>query len=366
MDYEKPLFFQVMAYAAATEGDVIDMVSGNPDWGSPDAISEGLVEYAGMDGEAFQYAPADGLPHLREQVAAQYDVDVEAVIITNGAGEANYLGMGRAIERGAGDEVILTDPVYPYYPGKVGMLGGTQTFVPVTESGSIDPAGVREAASEETACIVINSPNNPIGSVYDAETIEELVAIAEEYDAILVSDEVYDEFVYTDEYASALDHDSSHRIVTGSYSKSFAITGFRVGFAIAPPEHADALRKRHMLTNVSVSRPAQYAVSKALDAVDPAYFEANRELVQERIATFTSALDEAGAEYNEPDGAFYVMVRFPGFEGTLENVYRLIDEAGVAGMPGSGFGSSREEWIRFALVTPRVEEAANRLVEYFG
>lgn len=366
MDYEKPLFFRVMAYAAQAEGDVIDMVSGNPDWGAPEGIAEGLVEYAGTGGPEFQYAPADGLPVLREQVAADYGVDPDQVVITNGAGEANYLGMGRALERGSGSEVIMADPVYPYYPGKAGMLGGDQVFVPVTDTGDIDPETVREAASGDTACIIVNSPNNPTGAVYDADTMEALVEIAEANDAILVSDEVYDEFVYTDSFASALEFDSDHRIVTGAYSKTFAITGFRVGYAITPEVHADALRKRHMLTNVSTTRPAQFAVSRAIESVDPAYHEANRELVQERIETFTAALDAAGAEYTQPEGAFYVMVRFPGFEGTLENVFTLIDEAGVAGMPGSSFGTAREEWVRFALVTPRVETAAERLIEYFG
>ena len=365
MEYEEPLFFRVMAYAAQADGDVIDMVSGNPDWGSPPAIGDGLAEYAAFGGEDFQYAPAPGLRKLREQVAAERNVDTRQVVITNGAGEANYLGLGRALERGAGSEVILTDPVYPYYPGKVSMLGGEQVFVPVTEDDSIDPDGVADAASESTAAIMVNTPNNPTGTVYDRETMESLIAVAEEHDAILVSDEVYDRFDYTGRFSSALSVDSDHRIVTGSYSKSFAITGFRVGYAIAPEPHVDALRKRHMLTNVSGPRPSQYAVSRALEETDPAYFQANRELVEERIETFTAALDEAGADYNQPDGAFYVMVRFPGYEGTLENVYTLIDEAGVAGMPGTSFGTAREEWVRFALVTPRVDEAAERLVEYF-
>ncbi len=365
MDYEEPLFFRVIAYAARADRDVIDMVSGNPDWPAPDALGEGLAAYANKGGEDFQYAPADGLRRLREQVADLRSVDPEEVIITNGAGEANYLGMARALERGSGREVIMTDPVYPYYPGKTNMLGGEGTFVPVDESGDLDPVAVREVASESTACIVINSPNNPTGAVYDRETVHELVDIAETHDAILVSDEVYDEFVFTDDHASALEVRSPNRIVTGSFSKSFAITGFRVGYAIAPTEHADAVRTRHMLTNVSGSRPAQYAVSEAIESVEEAYFVANRELVRERIETFSAALEEAGAEYTTPDGAFYVMVRFPGFEGSLENVFDLIDEAGVAGMPGSSFGTAREEWFRFALVTPRVGAAAERLIEYF-
>jgi aspartate/methionine/tyrosine aminotransferase len=144
-----------------------------------------------------------------------------------------------------------------------------------------------------------------------------------------------------------------------------AITGLRVGYAVVPERLRAAVRTRHMLTNVTCSRPAQYAVLQALQETPPEYYERNRELVAQRVETFTVALDAAGAEYTRPDGSFYVMCRFDGFPGTLDNVERLIDEAGVAGMPGDAFGESRTDWLRFALVTPRVETAAERLVDFF-
>ncbi|MFW6385331.1 MAG: pyridoxal phosphate-dependent aminotransferase [Halodesulfurarchaeum sp.] len=366
MDYDEPLFFRVMSYAVNADWDVIDMVSGSPDWEPPAAIPEGLHEYADLGGASFQYAPATGLVELREAIAEEHGVQMENVVITNGTGEANYLAIAEALDRKAGTEVVLTDPVYPYYPGKVKLLGGTQSFVPVDDDGSLDPAAVRDVASEETACIVVNTPNNPTGAVYDAETMEELVAIAEEYDAVLVSDEVYSAFDYTGTFASALETDSDHRIVTGAFSKTFAITGFRIGYVIGPAQFMDGIGTRHMLINVSISRPGQYAVLHALENTEEAYYEANRRLLADRIETFTAALDEGGMPYDRPDGAFYVMVDIPGFEANFENVIDLIDETGVAGMPGEGFGTARETWIRFALVTPRVEEAADRLLEYFG
>jgi aspartate/methionine/tyrosine aminotransferase len=106
-------------------------------------------------------------------------------------------------------------------------------------------------------------------------------------------------------------------------------------------------------------------VLHALQNTDPSYYEANRERLRERIDIFTDALDAAGAEYTDPEGAFYVMAKFPGFAGTMDNVERLIDEGGVAGMPGEAFSDARNEWIRFALVTPRVEDAADRLANFF-
>ncbi|WP_327051832.1 pyridoxal phosphate-dependent aminotransferase [Halomicrococcus gelatinilyticus] len=365
MDYETPLFFRVMGYANEADRDVVDMVSGNPDWGSPPGIAEGLHEYADLGGADFQYAPSEGLAELRVEIADRRDVDPEQVVVTNGGGEANYLAMARALEREAGDEFVLTDPVYPYYPGKTKMLGGTARYVAAEHDGSLDPAAVREQASDDTAAIVVNTPNNPTGAVYDEATMRELVAIAEEHDALLVSDEVYDHFDFSGEFTSALAFDSDHRVVTNAFSKSLAITGFRVGYAVFPPGLVDVAKTRHMLTNVATTRPGQYAVLHALRETDPDYYVANRELLESRVETFTDALDAAGADYTSPDGAFYVMARFEGYPGTLANVEKLIDEAGVAGMPGEAFGTSREDWFRFALVSPRVEEAAERLAVFF-
>jgi len=379
MEYETPLFFRVMEYAAeadasdrewpavgdAAAGDVIDVVSGNPDWDPPEALREGLREYADLGGDAFQYPPSEGLAELREEIAARRNVDAEQVVVTNGAAEANYLAMAVALEVAKGSEVLLTDPVYPYYPGKTSMLGGDATFVPTEADGRLDPAAVRERASEGTALIVANTPNNPTGAVYDEATVRELVAVAEEHDALLLCDEVYDHFDFSGRFESALTVDSDSRVVTNSFSKSMAITGLRVGYAVFPPELVHRAKSRHMLVNVAGSRPAQYAVLRALRETPPEYYAENRRLMADRVDTFTDALDEAGAEYTRPDGAFYVMARFDGFPGTLENVERLIDEAGVAGMPGEAFGTSRDEWIRFALVTPQVEAAAARLADYF-
>ncbi|MFB6302269.1 MAG: pyridoxal phosphate-dependent aminotransferase [Haloferacaceae archaeon] len=366
MNYDTPLFFRVMQYAAAADRDVIDMVSGNPDWDPPEALRAGLHEYADADGDAFQYPPSEGLRDLREEIAARRDVDVESVVVTNGTGEANYLAMARAMERDAGHELVLTDPVYPYYPGKARMLGADVRTVPVERDGSLDPDAVRAATSADTAALVINTPNNPTGAVYDPGTVRELVEVAEDNDALLVADEVYDHFDYTGRFESALAVDSDRRIVTTAFSKSMAITGFRVGYMVVPPGLVDAVRTRHMLVNVTGSRPAQAAVLRALRETGPAYYEDVRATLRERIDAFTDALDVAGADYTTPEGAFYVLARFDGFPGTMANVERLVDGAGVAGMPGEAFGEARSEWIRFALVTPRATEAAERLADYFG
>jgi aspartate/methionine/tyrosine aminotransferase len=222
-------------------------------------------------------------------------------------------------------------------------------------------AAFRAAADESTVAIVCNTPNNPTGAVYDRGTV------AADHDALLVVDEVYDHFDYGGGFESALTLGSADErvIVTTGFSKSMAITGFRVGYAVFPPDLVDAAATRHMLVNVTGSRPAQAAVNRALRETPPDYYESTRETLRGRIDAFCDALAAVGADYTRPDGAFYVLARFDGFPGTMANVKRLIDEAGVAGMPGEAFGPAREAWIRFALVTPRADEAAARLTTYF-
>jgi aspartate/methionine/tyrosine aminotransferase len=366
MDYEEPLFFEVIEHAVHADRDVIDMVSGSPDWDPPTALRDGLREYADADPSAFAYSPSEGLRDLREEVAARRNVAPEQVLITNGTCEANYLAMARALERDAGDEAVLIDPVYPYYPGRVSLLGGRSRFVAAEPDGHVDPDAVRAAVSDETAFVAVNTPNNPTGAVYDRETVAELVEIAEANDALLIADEVYDHFDYSGRFESALTVDSGHRIVTSGFSKSMAITGWRVGYGVFPEHLVEGATTRHMLTNIAASRPAQAAVLHALRETDPSYYADVRGMLRERIETFTDALAAAGADYTDPEGAFYVLARFDDYPGTMANVKRLIDEAGVAGMPGSAFGDAYEEWIRFALVTPRIEEAADRLTEYFA
>ncbi len=366
-EYERPVFFHLMEYASKAEGDVIDMVSGDPDWEPPTALREGLREYADADVDEFQYPPSHGLEELRAEIADRRGVDIERVLITNGAGEANYIATVEALRELNGSEVIIADPVYPYYYNRIQMLDATPRLVSCAADGSLDPEAVREAASEETAAICICSPNNPTGAVYGGAVKRELLEIAEANDALFISDEVYEQFVYEDgAFESALSFDSDRLVVTNSFSKAMAITGFRVGYAILPEWLVGPSRTRHMLTNVAGSRPSQYAVLRALRETPESYHERNRAMLDERIDRFCEALDAAGAEYTRPRGSFYVMARFESYPGTLENVERLIDDVGVAGMPGDAFSSSRADWLRFALVTPRVEEAAERLAAYFS
>jgi aspartate/methionine/tyrosine aminotransferase len=364
MDYDRPMFYAVMQRAAAADHDVVDAVSGSPDWAPPAGIREGLHAYADGPADAFDYPPSPGLTDLRAAIADRHGVERDEVVVTNGAGEAAYLAFAAALEA-HGDELLLTDPVYPYYPATADLLDGNVRSVSTGPSGAIDPAAVREHATDDTAAIVVTTPDNPTGAVYDRATMAALAAVADDHDARLVSDEVYERFDLSGQFTSARAV-SDDALVLDSFSKSFAITGFRVGYALVPPALQDTVTTRHMLTNVTGSRPAQAAVLQALATTGEAYHERNRERLRERLETLTAALETVGAEYVRPDGGFYVLADLPGLGGDMDAVERLIDEAGVAAMPGTTFGPGAEGWLRFALTTGRIDDVAERLEAFLA
>lgn len=361
MDQEDASFATVLRLVANADHDVIEMVNGTPDWDPPPALRDGLRRTADLDAGAFQYPPMRGLGALREDIAHRRNVPVESVMVTAGATEANHIATAHALARSSGDEIVLADPYYPYYPRRAQVLGGTPVEVSARADGVLDPEDVAEVVGPETAAIMVNTPNNPTGAVYGADVLRQLVALAEEYDALLISDETYGHVDLSGSFVSALTIESDHRIVTSSMSKSLAITGLRIGYLVSPAPHRDPLFDRHELTTISASRPAQTAVLQALRETGPAYYETVRDRLRERRETFCTALDDIGASFTRPDMPFYVMANIPGLPGTMDCVTMLIEEYGVAPMPGSAFGTSRRDWLRFALVTPEVEAAASRL-----
>lgn len=361
MDQEAPSFATVLRRVARTDRDVIEMVNGTPDWDPPPSLRDGLRTAADADAEAFQYPPMRGIHALREELSDRRNVATESVMVTAGATEANHIATAHALARSSGDEIVIADPYYPYYPRRARVLGGTPVLVSANENGVLEPEAVEAAMGPETAAIVVNTPNNPTGAVYGLDVLRQLVGLAEDHDALLISDETYGHLDLSGSFVSALSIDSDHRIVTSSLSKSLAITGLRVGYLISGPPHRDPLFERHELTTISASRPAQRAVLEALRETGPTYYESVRDRLGDRRATFCSALDDIGAAYTRPDMPFYVMANIPGLSGTMDCVHTLIDEYGVAPMPGSAFGRSRRDWLRFALVTPEVDAAATRL-----
>ncbi|MFB6197647.1 MAG: pyridoxal phosphate-dependent aminotransferase [Halobacteriaceae archaeon] len=345
-------------YAVTSDRDVVNMVSGSPDWDSPTSLSRGLHNYADEGGSA--YPPTTGLTRLREEIANRRGVNRDQIIVTAGACEANHILTAYALDA-FGSKVAFLDPVYPYYPGRVDLLGGDPVTIPAGATGEIEPRAIRSPLDEEIGAILLNTPNNPTGAVYDHSTLEEIIHAAEEQGALVICDEAYDHLDLSGTFTSSLAIDSPHRAMVGSFSKTLAATGYRVGYLIAQPDIVDDVKQYKTLTSIATSRPAQAAVHHALEEVSPEYFQAVRERLLDRREIFCNALSKMGAEHIVPDGGFYVLAKIPEYSGSINDAKRLIDERGVAAMPGEAFGDTISEWLRFTLVTDRVEEAANRL-----
>jgi aspartate/methionine/tyrosine aminotransferase len=367
-------FEAVQQAANEAERDVVDLVSGSPDWAPPQALRDGLGAYAATDAENFDYPPIAGLPALREWIAAHHDVDREQVLVTTGASEANFLAVAAALAENGGDTVVVPDPAYPYYGDRARLLGGRVQRLSLGPTGELDggtlddlawstPGGRRGDA--DTAAVVLNTPNNPTGVVYDQSTMAEVAGTVDAADATLISDEVYAPFDRSGQFTSARAV-TDDAVLVGGFSKALAITGFRVGYGIFPPRLLETARRYHRLCTLTASRPAQAAVLAALETLDDG--EGLSDLVADarrrlgaRSETLERALADVGDTVVSPAGGFYVLVDLPGVPGTVDGVRRLIEEAGVAAMPGAVFGETTAEYVRFSLTAERVETAAERL-----
>jgi aspartate aminotransferase len=361
-------FAAVQRAASEADHDVVDLVSGSPDWEPPQALRDGLRAYADGDSADFDYPPIAGLPGLRDWIADHHGIEREEVLVTTGASEANFLAAAAALEAGHGDTVVVPDPAYPYYGDRVRLLGGSVRRIRLGPTGDLDPDAL-VAIDDDVAAIVLNTPNNPTGAVYDAATMAGVAEAAERADARLISDEVYAPFDRSGQFTSArtVTQDS---VLVGGFSKSLAVTGFRVGYGVFPPALLETARRYHRLCTLTASRPAQSAVLATLESLDDGegidgLVADHRDRLAERAGTLREALAAGGADVVAPDGGFYVLADLPGVPGTVDGVRTLIEAAGVAGMPGAVFGETIAEHVRFSLVSPRVETAARRLREWF-
>jgi aspartate/methionine/tyrosine aminotransferase len=360
-------FEAVQRAASEADRDVVDLVGGSPDWEPPQALRDGLAAYATGVAERFDYPPIAGLPELRAWIATHHGVDREHVLVTTGASEANFLAAATALVENEGDTVVVPDPAYPYYGDRARLLGGTVRRLQVGPTGNLDPDDVQDVGAD-TAAVVLNTPNNPTGAVYDAATMAGVADAVDGIDATLISDEVYAPFDRSGRFTSARTV-TGESVLVGGFSKSLAVTGFRIGYGVFPPELLETARRYHRLCTLTASRPAQVAVLAALEtlgddeSLDDLVSQHRRRLA-ERAETLSDALVAGGADVVTPEGGFYLLADLPGVPGTVPGVRALIEASGVAGMPGAVFGETTTGHVRFSLASPRVETAARRLREW--
>jgi aspartate/methionine/tyrosine aminotransferase len=366
----------VMALAAAREAagrPVIHMEVGQPDFPTPPHIVEAAFKAtrAGFTG----YTPNTGIVSLREAIAQRtaartgVAVDVANVCVTSGAVMAIYLALMAIIE--PGDEVLIPDPGWPNYRSAVGLAGGTVSAFELDRNAgfAIDLARLKQQIGPHTRAIIINYPGNPTGAVIDAGAMAALLALADRHGLTVISDEVYEDFVFDGNHVSALHNDGRHRlIVISGASKSYAMTGWRIGWMIARPEIIDAAAK---LIEPVTSCPAAVSQAAAEAAIrGPQDCVADMKQAYKRRARLAAdILKPAGLLLAEPAGAFYAMANISkSGMGSDAFTRTLLDKTGVAVAPGATFGPSSDNTVRIstAIDDRDVVEGCTRIKAFLG
>jgi len=325
----------------------INLAQGFPDFPAPEELKEAAV--AAIRGDVNQYAVTWGAPALREAIAAFLErrrglrVDPETqVTVCCGATEGMIAAMLGVLD--PGDEVLIPEPFYENY-GPDGILSGAvPRFVPMAEGFRLDLAALEAAVGPRTRAVVLNTPHNPTGRVFTGGELDGLCDLVRRHDLLLLTDEIYEEILYTGTHRSPMAEAgmAERTLMVSGASKTFSVTGWRVGWVVSPPELTSGVRKVHDFLTVGAPAPLQEAVARAL-AWDDAYFAELRRDYQVRRDLLVAALQEAGFRCTTPEGAYYVMTEVaelqrPGEDDTAFAM-RLIREAGVATVPGSSFYS---------------------------
>jgi aspartate aminotransferase len=367
---------------AASGVDVVDFGIGEPDFETP-----GFVGKAGMDAiarGATKYTDVAGDPSLRDAIAQKYSrtgapCRRENVIVTAGAKQAVFNVCQALFQEG--DEVAVFSPYWVSFPEMVRLCGATPLFVPTSlESGwQMTARGLDTAATPETRGVIVNSPNNPTGAVVPAEELEKILQWCAARGAILVFDETYDHFVYGGarhvSAAALRDRFPEHVVVTGAASKTYAMTGWRLGWAVGPPGLISAMTsyQSHSTSNASsISQEAARVALCELERSEGSVAEMLGHYARRRGAMIRGLSEIPGVDCVAPEGAFYVFPRVSalygrkGVSGSAEFCSRLLQEAHVAGVPGDAFGE--DSCVRFSFATgiERVEEGMRRLRAWVG
>ena len=352
--------FEVLARARKLEAEgkrIVHLEIGEPDFATPDNIVEAAI---GAINEGYtHYTPASGIREAREAVAAfvartlHTEVDWNEVVLVPGSKNVLLFTLLACIE--PGDEVILPDPGYPAYASQVNFIGAVPKTVTLREDKNfrIDLDELESLVTPKTRMLIINTPQNPTGGVLTEEDVDFVSDLAHKHDLLLVSDEIYSQLVYGFKHTSPLSRPGMRErtVLMDGLSKSYAMTGWRLGYAVAPRELAAKLDTLMINSSSCAAAFTQIAAIEALESPESEHavhrmvkvFEHRRDLVVDRIN------DIPGMRCTRPQGAFYA---FPNIEGTgfdeHELAARLLSEAGVAVLPGTAFGAAGKGFIRLA------------------
>ena len=360
----------------AMEHGAINLAQGFPDFAAPAEVKEAAVRAIRAD--INQYAITWGAREFREAIAERFRkdsglaVDPEREItVCCGATETMIASLLAVVD--PGDEVVIFEPFYENYGPDTIICGAVPRFVRLhPPQWTFDPDDLAAAFSERTRAVILNTPNNPTGKVFDGKELEALAGLARRYRAYVITDEIYQYMTYDGcrHVSMATLAGMRERTITiNGLSKTYSVTGWRVGYAIAPPEVTDAIRKMHDFITVGAAAPLQEAGVTAL-RLPESYYEGLRASYLSRRDRMLDILEEAGFRCFKPRGAYYVMTDITAF-GLPDDVgftRHLIQEIGVAAVPGSSFYSDPalgRQQVRFCFskTDATLDEAARRLQE---
>jgi aspartate/methionine/tyrosine aminotransferase len=358
----------------AREHDAINLAQGFPDFPAPELLKEAACKAVRDD--VNQYAITWGAPRLREALVRKYgrrygmEVDAEReVTVTCGATEAMASVMLAVVDPGG--EVIVPEPFYENYGPDAVIADARPVFLTLeAPEYRLDPERLRALVTPRTRAVVLNTPNNPTGRVFDADELEAVASVCREHDVVAVTDEIYEHILYEGKHVplATLPGMRDRTVTVSGLSKTFSVTGWRVGTIVAPPDLTAAIRKVHDFLTVGAPAPLQEACATGLDELGEAYYEGMVSDYTERRDVLVAALQDAGFRCRPPQGAYYVLADFSSLSDEDDTTFakRLTREAGVASVPGSSFFSVPERGrtlVRFAFCK-RVEtlsEAGRRL-----
>jgi aspartate aminotransferase len=357
--------------AEEQEGDLVRLEIGEPDFDTPEHIIDAAAD-AAKDG-ATHYTHNAGITELREAIAEKLardnglDVDPDSeVAVTVGAMEAVYFSLLATCN--PGDEVVIPTPAWVNYFTMAGAVDFEPVEVPMAEETgfALDPDRIRDAVTDDTRVIVLTTPNNPTGQVFDPDAASEVVDIAVENDAYVIADEVYEQITYDTEptNVAANSEHFENVISVSAFSKTYAMTGWRVGWLAGPNPIVQSVRKLHQASTTCAPSVSQHAAIEAL--------EGPQEPIQEMLDAFSERRDYVverieeidGIDAAEPQGGFYVFLDVRELEGSsLDIAERLLTEYNVVTVPGSGFGDAGDGYLRlsFANSIDRLEEGFDRI-----
>jgi aspartate aminotransferase len=341
----------------AAGSDAINLGLGQPDFDTPEHIKAAAIKAIN---EGFTgYTIGSGIPELREALSLKFkeengfSVSPQEIIVTSGASEALAIALAALLN--PGDEVLISNPGFVSYNALTEILNGRAVSVPLAEDLTMKPEAVLEKITQKTRAIVLNSPSNPTGAVSSREDIKALAEIAEDHNITILSDEVYEYFIYEGEHVSPASY-SDNVITVNATSKSYAMTGWRLGYVAARAEYIGQMLKVHQYIQAcanSVAQKAAYAaVTGPKDSVNAMKVE-----FRKRRDVLVKGLNELGMECALPKGAFYA---FPKVSDSAEVASKLISN-GVIVVPGTAFGSEGDGYIRisYAASMKDIEKALN-------